>query len=43
MNYMFYNATKFNSQICNWTVGMNTNKWLTGSLCSSTSCLTCDQ
>jgi len=39
---MFYYATKFNSsQICKWNVGKNTDEWLTGSLCSSTSC--CDE
>merc|ERR1711865_27260 len=42
ISYMFYYATKFNSsQICKWNVGKNTDKWLTGSLCSSTSC--CDE
>merc|ERR1712238_389378 len=42
ISYMFYYATKFNSsQICKWNVGKNTDEWLTGSLCSSTSC--CDE
>merc|ERR1712238_65813 len=44
MNYMFSNAIKFdNSQICKWNVDdKDTYEWLTGSLCSSTSCMTCD-
>merc|ERR1712238_426756 len=44
MNYMFSNAIKFdNSQICKWNLDdKDTYEWLTGSLCSSTSCMTCD-
>merc|ERR1712238_246186 len=43
MDYMFYYATNFdNSQICKWNVDdKKTLEWLTGSLCSSTSC--CDE
>ena len=41
---MFYKATKFNSQICNWNLdGKVTTEMLTGSLCSVGSCITCDQ
>merc|ERR1712238_364847 len=43
ISFMFYYATNFdNSQICKWNVDdKKTDEWLTGSLCSSTSC--CDE
>merc|ERR1712238_562077 len=43
MTWMFGYATNFdNSQICKWNVDdKKTLEWLTGSLCSSTSC--CDE
>ena len=41
---MFYKATKFNSQICNWNLdGKVTTEMFTGSLCSVESCITCYQ
>ena len=41
---MFYKATKFNSQICNWNLdGKVITEMFTGSLCSVLSCITCSQ
>ena len=41
---MFYKATKFNSQICNWNLdGKVITEMFTGSLCSIASCITCSQ
>ena len=41
---MFYKATKFNSQICNWNLdGKVITEMFTGSLCSVLSCIICSQ
>jgi len=43
MYYMFNEATKFNSQICNWNLDEKvTTEMFTGSLCSVATCKTCD-
>ena len=41
---MFYKATKFNIQICNWNLDAKViTEMFTGSLCSVLSCITCSQ
>jgi len=42
MGRMFYNATKFNSPICNWNLdNKGTREMFTGSLCTVARCITC--